>query len=53
MQTLTVSEELQRRQRAEQIARRISQGLAERGHTEEELLRDFAAFRQRLGEEAP
>lgn len=42
-----------RRQRAEQIARRIRQGLTERGHTEEEVLRDFEAFRQRLREDAP
>lgn len=53
MQILTISEELQRRQRAEQIARRIRQGLAECGHTEEEVLRDFAAFRRRLREDAP
>ncbi len=36
------------RRKAEGIARRIREGLSERGHTEEETLRDFEAFRQRL-----
>lgn len=36
-----------RRQKAERVAKRIWQGLAERGHTEEEILKDFEAFRQR------
>lgn len=83
MQTLAISEELQRRldelcrvggyesleqylaqvvdgrlvelrrQRAEQIARRIRQGLIDRGQTEEEVLRDFETFRRRLREDAP
>ena len=37
-----------RRRKAEGIAKRIREGLAERGHTEEEILRDFETFRQRL-----
>ncbi len=37
-----------RRQKAEGIANRIRQGLTERGHTEEEVLKDFEAFRLRL-----
>lgn len=37
-----------RRQKAEGIAKRIRQGLAEKGYTEDEILKDFEAFRQRL-----
>ena len=37
-----------RRRKAERIAKRIQEGLAERGHTEEEILRDFETFRKRL-----
>ncbi len=35
-----------RRQKAEEIARRIRQGLQSQGHTEEEILSDFEAFRR-------
>lgn len=36
------------RRKAEGIANRTREGLAERAHTEEEVLRDFEAFRQQL-----
>ena len=36
------------RRKAEGIAGRVREGLAERGHTEDEILRDFETFRQRL-----
>lgn len=41
-----------RRKKAEGIARRVRQGLYSRGHTEEELLKDFEVFRERLGRDA-
>lgn len=37
-----------RRRKAEGIAERIRQGLSEKGHSEEEILKDFDAFRDRL-----
>lgn len=39
-----------RRQKAENISKQIRQGLAERGHTQEEVLKDFEAFRERIGQ---
>jgi hypothetical protein len=38
---------------AEKIAERIRQGLAERDHTEEEILKDFKAFRQQRSTRSP
>jgi hypothetical protein len=37
-----------RRQKAEKNSDQIREGLAQRGHTEDEILRDFEAFRKRL-----
>ena len=34
--------------KAEKIAGRVSEGLRERGHTEDEILKDFEVFRERL-----
>ena len=42
-----------RRQKAEGIANRIRQGLVERDHTEEEILKNFEAFRQRRSTRSP
>lgn len=42
-----------RRKKAERIAQRIRQGLVERGHTEEEILKDFEAFRQQRSTRSP
>ena len=41
-----------RRKKAEQIARRIRKGVRNRGHTEEEILKDFETFRERLRRDA-
>ncbi len=41
-----------RRKKAEGIARRIGEGLDNRGHTEEEILNDFEVFRERLRSDA-
>jgi hypothetical protein len=38
---------------AEMIAERIRQGFAERGHTEEGILKDFEAFRQQPSKRSP
>ena len=37
-----------RRKKAEEIAGRIRKGFHNRGHTEEEILKDFEVFRERL-----
>ena len=37
-----------RRKKAEEIAGRIRRGFHERGYTEEEILKDFETFRERL-----
>jgi predicted DNA-binding protein len=37
-----------RRQKAEGIAKRIRQGLAEKGYTEDAILKNFENFRKRL-----
>ena len=41
-----------RQSKAEKIAARVSDGLRERGHTEDEILRDFELFRERLSRNA-
>ena len=37
-----------RRQKAEKISNQVRQGLTKRRHTEDEVLKDFEAFRERL-----
>lgn len=37
-----------RRQKAEKISGQIREGLARKGHTENEILKDFEVFRQQL-----
>lgn len=41
-----------RRKKAEEIAGRIRKGFHNRGHTEEEILKDFETFRERLRSDA-
>ena len=41
-----------RRKKAEVIAGRIRKGLHNRGHAEEDILKDFEAFRERLRNDA-
>ena len=41
-----------RRKKAEEIAGRIRKGFHDRGRTEEEILKDFETFRERLRRDA-